>query len=424
MLFLVLSSSLALAGAPDPLPVASASALVVSATGDVDAILTSSEPFEQRVAALVELGPGAGPELFARICARAEEQPPSAELELLRAALARLDREAVRTLLDEAARDPDAARRLGVIAVSAALESEGLALAITAASFAPENAAPEQRVVEALTHAAEEQLRASPARLDDLPWLAREAPNEVRGALVRAAAEVGGEAALESLVRMLGHDPAVDATVLSHLGRAGRDVLPPLSPACTSPILSALSSMDENVVRCALQAAGQLELVPALESCIGLLDSPSEQIALESHRALSRITGLEFSASPSRWLGWFRQDRAWFDHQAEGVFATLASGAPLDRRRAVDELLQHRLDRHRLATELTTLLEYGHPDLRLLAVQALRRLQSRAAVPALVLTLSDPSPEVAQLAHETLMELTGRDHAPEAAAWLEVLGPE
>ena len=268
MLVPVLTSLVALAAAPGPVSIDPASASAQQARpAEVEAVLASPEPFQQRVAELVELGPGVVPELFDGICARAEQHPPSTELELLRTALARLDRAVVTKALEAAAagtRGPPPHRRDRRIA-RPRWPRGAPPLAVNAASYAPPGSYPEPRVVDALARAAQDSCAPRRRTSRTCPgWRARP-PSEVTGALVRAAAEVGGESALEALVRMLGRNEAVDATVLCHLGRAARDVSPPLAPKLSSPILSALNSMDDNVVRCALQAVGQLELVAAVE---------------------------------------------------------------------------------------------------------------------------------------------------------------
>lgn len=435
LLILVLASPAARAQEPAPAPgrAAGGGTEVSVEAGELDGatgtegrvatILGSPQTEAARLQQLVALGSGAVPEVLDAVAARVDRDPRPGDLPLLLTALARMDRGAVLGAMKAASVRPAVEQRLAVMAVAELLGGrEALAVAAAATGSVEPDGDPEPRVIDAFERTALAALRGTPSLTTELPWMVREASLETSGALVRATAELGGDEALRSLVQLLGRRPELDATILSHLGRASRELLPPVSSELVPALRSAVSSSDPLVARAALQAVGQLEVTEALENCIELVESPDPTIAQASLRALEGITRLKLPGSEARWHLWLQEEQTWLDSEAEGVFSRLRASAPAQQRRAAELVLQHRLDRHRLASELTELLSSDHVDVRLLGIEALGRIDSRAALPALVAALSDDEARVAEQALALLQRLTRRDLPADAPEWLELLG--
>jgi HEAT repeat protein len=88
---------------------------------------------------------------------------------------------------------------------------------------------------------------------------------------------------------------------------------------------------------------------------------------------------------------------------------------------SLQEIGDHRYERHRLAQAVMRGLERREPGVRDLAIRTLERLGSASATPDLVRLLEDPEPGIAEHAWQALRAITGRDLPLDAEAWQAAL---
>lgn len=391
-----------------------------SVRAKIAAILAREEPAGTRAAELAALGAEAVPELFDALCERfagTSGDGDGAVTAPLLGALERIGRSAVLPVLEDHAAGEVPARR-AVLAVIGVLGRRA-ELALAARAAAPGGTGPQAAppLIEAFERTIQAVLEADPAAYGDLSWFLGSIPLEVAGGVVRAAAEAGDARALESLVRALGAVPELDATILAHLGRAARKTLPPGPEELTSIVRRYLTSPELDVARAALQAVGQLEDPAAVEACIGLLSSPSATLVETAHWSLVRITKLELPPGATRWEAWYRAERVWLEQRAPEQIQLLRTEDPAVLRGALDQIAQHRLDRHRLAGEVAFLLHAPDAPVRRLACDVIEQLGSRSVTPDLVELLSDPDDELADRAWRILRAWTGRDLPRDSPEW-------
>jgi HEAT repeat protein len=152
--------------------------------------------------------------------------------------------------------------------------------------------------------------------------------------------------------------------------------------------------------------------LPTLVEALG-----AEEVALRDSAlvALRRISGLSLPADAGRWSTFFRDESAWFDTQRPRQAAIIAEGRPVEVGQAVRSLVDHRLFRSQIASDLLPLLANSNPEMRLLAVDALKQLGSRQAVPQLIDALEDADARVRNAAHAALQAIVGGDASTEPA---------
>jgi HEAT repeat protein len=385
----------------------------------VEQILASGATAEVAERELAGLDGPVVPTLLERL--EGARQRNASEEQALRGALHLLGRGAVLPLIAE--RASDAATPSHAEALLRALTCVGhgadLRVAVAVAAGVPPETAGSARVLLAVEELTTALVLRDPGALAQLPSLMEAAPLEIASALVRGAAEAGTADVVSLFNRLLGQTPALDAALLTGLARAGRFQHPPLASDVSRELQRHLEHDDENVVRAALHAAGELEDFSTTARCVELADAPSSAIRDSAHRALERLTGQRLARGG--WRNWFESEARWFDEQAVAALEDISGDHEGRRLRGITVLVGHTYRRHELALAVVDLSNTAQSaELRRLACAALGQLGSRAAIPGLYARLEDPDARVALEAQRALRALTHQELDADPEAWKHV----
>lgn len=282
-------------------------------------------------------------------------------------------------------------------------------------------------VVEALEEGLTQLLTREPKAAEALRSAWSELPPELAVGALRALASRPSASAAESVRAWLGRRSELDAAVLLTLAALHESVDPLRREPLAEEVQRLLSAPDPEVVQAAATALGRLgsaESVPWLVEAL-VHESPAVQRAALG--ALRAIGGVNLPGSTTAWRSWYAREETWFQEHAPALLDELveaeASEEPVAATRALlRSLTEHRLHRDELAEHVRPLLEHERPRMRILACQALERLESRRTLPWLVAVLHDPEPSVVSAAHAALCTLAGVRLGTEPAAWNAHLG--
>ena len=254
-----------------------------------------------------------------------------------------------------------------------------------------------------------------PAGFAELRQMWTSVPGELRGAALKAVGETRRPEALEFLQGVLRLDPDACDSVLGQVAR-----LAPYAAGDTESLaaeIRALLASQEpgrpQAAAIALGALGDEDAVPPLVDLLASADAPTRGAA---SWALRRITGLDLR-DHALWSAWLARERAWLPESAPHAFEMLASSRPEDATRAIRDVAGHRLARDLRSRKLAGALQHADAYVRHLAAEALAQSGSRAAAPALVEALADPTPAVADAALAALRAITGLELPPQADLW-------
>ncbi|HEX6885424.1 MAG TPA: HEAT repeat domain-containing protein [Planctomycetota bacterium] len=282
-------------------------------------------------------------------------------------------------------------------------------------------APPRPGLVEPFTEALTAVLRRDGVRVQDLRWLAVEAPMLVE-AMIPAVGRAGRPEGLDWLTGFL-NDPRFGAAALREIGRlagAARGERAAETAAAVLPVLLAPSQTRRRSALRVLSALQQPASLPRLVLHLERAPTESErEMTLSALRAISRVN---LPADAAAWADWARREKQWFSEFAEGALARLAAEDVAEVVAAVHELARHPLHRERFATPLAALLaEHASPVLRAQVCLALSQLGSEAAVPQLLAALEDDDPSVRASALRALRTLTGLSAGSSRQEWEEAL---
>jgi len=179
---------------------------------------------------------------------------------------------------------------------------------------------------------------------------------------------------------------------------------------------------DANIRREAALALGNLQDSTSCPKLIQMLQDSDRRVVGAALWALRNMSERNFAADVQLWLGWYEDERAWFEGPAVELESELRSPDPARVTHAVALLCHHPLFKHRLAATLGPLLLGEDPGTAATACAALGQLGSRRAVPFLVARLEYPEDAVTADVRRTLEVLTGLSLPAAGEAWNEALG--
>jgi hypothetical protein len=235
--------------------------------------------------------------------------------------------------------------------------------------------------------------------------------------IVHALAEKGSLAAVEVLSHLLGKDKDLDLCLISAINRTSSTLAPPFDARIDEAVRAYLSASSEDLVREAALAAGRLEDSESLSMLVPLLSSANRGVRQNAHWSLKKISGLSFSSDARAWGAWLTVEESWLRDRAPALFARLETAERPEALKIVQEVARRRCSRHTLATELSRGTRHKDAEVRRLTCVALGQFRSRNAIPALLVCLDDPIPEVRIEAGRALRAVTGEDLPPQRAAW-------
>jgi len=236
-------------------------------------------------------------------------------------------------------------------------------------------------------------------------------------ATIDALGDVPAEAALTTLVALLGTVRELDAYLLTTIAKLGPSVRLPVGEDVLARVRGFLSSPDPALVQAAVRASGRLEDYDAIPTLLEMLTQGDQNQRTSAHVALGDITGLPLRADVRIWRAWYDSESLWWQVESAGVFRDLEEPDELRVSGAINEVTRQRLYRHERASALLPVLDRDQPELVVMACRSLAQVGSRVAVPRLVLALEHPDWNIRRAAWTALVRITGKELPPEADAW-------
>lgn len=235
--------------------------------------------------------------------------------------------------------------------------------------------------------------------------------------VVRAIGSLETPDALHALSGLLGRVHLADSILLAEITRLGEVVPHPINEYVLAQVRRHLVSRDPILVRHAMLASGSLEDYEAIPALLEVLDSPDHGLRETARGALRQISDRDFRTSQRAWEHWYGSEVRWWEAEASACFARLDHHDPAVALRAVLEVGNHRIFRHRLAEELGRMLSRHEPEVLILACSTLEQLGSESAVTALLRVMENRNVPVREAAWRALRTITGRDLPLDPAAW-------
>jgi len=329
------------------------------------------------------------------------------QIEVLHGSLVMSTRDSVIGLLEErAAANPCPRSVLGILAELGRGEDIGLCLAVLEPASSDDF---EQTVTRILQQ--------DPGAYALLKAHIREQPPDNASTLVRAAGATASYTGLQMLLELLGQGPGLDRVLLTHIGQIGRAAPWHVDDHARRRVRGYLTGEDESMLCAALYAVGGMQDFESVARVIELLGSESRSVREAAHWALKASTGLELSADQHRWEAWHASESDWYERHAGRLFRRIAATSSRGIAEALRELSMCRYQRGKTAQGILGLLNHGDPFVRREACQALRNLRVGVAVPALLASMTDADPDVAQEAWKALQSITGRQVPFDVTAW-------
>ena len=174
---------------------------------------------------------------------------------------------------------------------------------------------------------------------------------------------------------------------------------------------------DPEVRRSALVGLERLQDAYAFRLLITFLQDEAPAVRRTSLWVLRRLSNASLDADPVLWNRWLDEQERWWQREPRLLTAQLESGEPAEVLDAIRSFSERPFFRHEIALLITDTLIRERDSVKLVACDALRRLGSRAAVPALAEQLYCANEEVRQAAWKALRELTRKDLPLDAEAW-------
>ena len=222
-------------------------------------------------------------------------------------------------------------------------------------------------------------------------------------------------AGLDVLLAWLAHGGTNVRLILAHINRTAARLEPVLPESSLLRVRLLLASDDESVRREAALAVGRLNDFDSLSELISMVEEDTRSVRDNAHWSLKHMTKL--GVRPERWIGWYQSEFSWWRDEAPALLNSLTLDSPADLIPAINEISHHRLFRKELAFELTQLLHHPNPNIVRLTCSALRSLQSRSVVKALVPLVEHPDEAVCIQACAALRTITGKDLPCDRRSW-------
>ena len=248
-------------------------------------------------------------------------------------------------------------------------------------------------------------VRGDPAAQKEIARKVQDAKTGYGAMLVRALSQAGATAAVPEIGYSIGRDPKLDLCISDALGALAESAAGTLSENALAALRSQLVSTDARVVCAAASTLGRLGDEVSAEKLVRLLGEPD---ALKKHgalAALAALSGRDRSGDQAEWQAWLEAETTWKNERLPEIETILTAEDLKLLPNVLSELVGHRLYRHRVAMELTPLLESRNPDVVRLACGVLPLLGSRSVVPALKMLVRSGNRDMIPCARAALIAL-------------------
>jgi HEAT repeat protein len=236
-------------------------------------------------------------------------------------------------------------------------------------------------------------------------------------AVIRGVGATADGRGVELLGQILVWSPEHAPLAVAQLRRLGPSPDPEVNARIADELRSRLDPLDPAFCRAAILALAELGDFHSVPQLIDLLETAP---AVEENAlwALQRLTGRNWADSPDWWRSWYAAELAWREQAYPRLSRELREAVQRETLVvALREFGDHRLFRHDLALEVAELLDNRDRPVRLLAIDTLQQLGSKAALPALVELLADEDEFLRDAAWRVLQALTGETHPVDSPKW-------
>ena len=196
-----------------------------------------------------------------------------------------------------------------------------------------------------------------------------------------------------------------------------------MNRAMAGELLEALDSPNDNVVNTAVLALACLEDFRCVPRLVELLAAGSATLRASAHHALCRLLDKHTVNSVGVWRHWYKTEAQWLRTSGARALADLRSRQEAKVLDALEVIAAHRLERHRMALDVSLVLRNESLAVRLAACKTLTGLNSRWAVHDLREALLDDSPLLVEAAGLALQSITGERREATYEAWQDYPAP-
>ncbi len=236
-------------------------------------------------------------------------------------------------------------------------------------------------------------------------------------------AGAGGDArASELFAHVLATDPAHAPAAIAQAQRMGRSCDARTHEALCDALRAQLTSDSTTVRNGAARALGAQRDWRSIEALIALLDDPDGSVRASAEWSLKKATGLQWREAAA-WRAWHSSEVRWREERMDLVIDRLSTSSPKQIVSALQEAAFHPLFSSESAPWAVDALQSSSAQVRSTAAEALGRLDSPLAYPALIAALQDGAPEVVSAAHASLTRMSGLTLPAEADDWRAALLP-
>ncbi len=175
-----------------------------------------------------------------------------------------------------------------------------------------------------------------------------------------------------------------------------------------------LRAATPEYARMLLMSIGALDDGSNLGVLIDRLHDEDSGVREEAYAALKLVTHLAFPPSAEAWESWHAQEEAWHTRERPRLREQLDAPDSARVLAALREYSGHRTRRRELAREIAPLLLHHRTELRILACDVLRQIDSTAVCAELAELLSDSDANVSSAAWQALRAITRQALAGDA----------
>ncbi len=240
--------------------------------------------------------------------------------------------------------------------------------------------------------------------------------------IARAAGRSNSAEAAWFLVFTLGREIELDVESMRALAALSDRIGVVLPEHQLAEVRRALGAPDDRVQRTAAAVLGRLHDRGSVPSLIATLENRDALIAAAAHGALRSIAGLDLGAERDGWQRWYDHELDWWDETEPRIDTALESDDPGAVFGATSELLSHATFAREAAAKLGPLALEGDERIASIALDALARLGSPYALPALVDALARED-ALGERAGDLLRKLTHFGFPTDSTLWRAVVAP-
>jgi HEAT repeat protein len=272
----------------------------------------------------------------------------------------------------------------------------------------------------ALEQAAQRMLRRRPECFRTFTDAYARIDPRLRLRLILGAGATGDARSSELFAHVLVTDPEHAPAALAQVQRIGRSFDARTHDALCDALREKLAHPSTTARNAAVRALGAQRDWRSIEALLELLEDPDATVRTSAEWSLKKATGLKWRET-SAWRAWHASEVRWRNERMDLIIDQLTSSSPKQVVAALGESALHPLYSSESAPWAVDALQSISVVVRTTAAEALGRLDSPIAYPALIEALQDADPGVSAAAHASLVRMSGLTLPAEVDAWRAAL---